>query len=91
MAGAALVDAHSYTLRFFCRNCVALREWFDYRGHVCMVRQSAERTRGLGDGFRPARCKFACQSTSQTWYALLTCLVTALQHLQSPLSAYLVR
>jgi len=20
-----------------CRNCVALREWFDYRGHVCMV------------------------------------------------------
>lgn len=24
-----------------CSHCVALREWFDYRGHVCMVSMHA--------------------------------------------------
>ena len=28
----------AYTLCRLCRHCVTLREWFDYRGHVCMVR-----------------------------------------------------
>ena len=28
-----------------CRHCVTLREWFDYRGHVCMVRHRSPASR----------------------------------------------